>query len=122
MKRFFLPTLCFVLLCSSCQLDTQNKKLILGRWRGTEWLENGQPSNKNATGTSFVFNDKGEYTYDYAGTIEKGTYKVESDKLFTTPANGLEMMVYLKKLTSDSLVFDMSKGGQPETLTLLRQK
>ncbi|MGG9971965.1 lipocalin family protein [Ferruginibacter sp. SUN002] len=102
--------------------DTTNNKLIIGSWQGAEWLVNGQPSDNNAKATSFTFNEKGDYTFNYGGVIEKGTYKVENAMLFTTPEKQQEIMVNITKLTNDSLVFDMNRGGQPETLTLLRKK
>lgn len=112
--------ICFVLL-SSCG-DTTNNKLIIGNWQGTEWLVNGAPSTNNAAGTSFSFNEKGAYSFNYLGNIEKGTYKVENDMLFTTPENQQEIMVNITTLTKDSLVFSMNRGGQPETLILVKKK
>jgi len=100
--------------------DSHNNKMIQGNWKATEWLVNGQPSESNAQQTSFSFDDKGNYSFDHAGTNQTGTYKVENDMLFTTPKGEMEMMVKIMKLTKDSLVFDMNRGGQPETLTLLR--
>jgi hypothetical protein len=123
MKRSnsFFTAIPFLLLFFSCSPDTKNNELIVGNWSGTEWLVNGSPSNLNAVGTHFTFNDKGEYTFDYAGNIQKGTYKVENDMLFTKPTNEQEIMVKIIKLTKDSLVFDMNRSGQPESLTLLRK-
>ena len=74
----YLNLLAFLFLLSSCN-ESKNNQLIIGNWQGTEWLVNGKPSANNAKGTSFSFTDKGEYTFDYAGTIEKGTYKVENN-------------------------------------------
>jgi len=112
-----LPLLLLLISCGS----SENKKLIIGSWSGTEWLVNDKPSDLDAKGTFFIFNDKGEYTYEYSGNKENGTYTIEKDMLFTTPKGENEMMVKIKKLTKDSLVFDMNRGGQPELLTLLRQ-
>lgn len=94
--------------------------MIWGNWKATKWLVNGQPSEANTIKTSFNFDDKGNYTFTHSEVIETGTYKVENDMLFTTPKGENEMMVKIMKLTQDSLVFDMNRGGQPETLTLLR--
>ncbi len=101
--------------------DLKNNKLIIGNWQGAEWLVNGQPSENNPLVTSFSFNDKGEYSFTYSGTVEKGSYKVENNMLFTTATGQQEIMVYIKNLTTDSLVFDMNRGGQAETLTLLKK-
>ena len=104
----------------SCE-NTVNNKMIVGSWAGAEWLVEDKPSANDALHTFFTFDSTGAYTYEYGGNKEKGTYKVENDNLFTTPANELEMMVKIVKLTNDSLVFDMSRGGQKEQLTLLRK-
>ncbi len=122
MKRSNLITkaIPFLLLLISCN-NSENKKLIVGNWAGTEWLVDGKPSDLDAMGTYFTFNAKGEYTYEYSGNKEKGTYIIEKDMLFTTPKGEHEMMVKIMKLTKDSLIFDMNRGGQPETLTLLRK-
>ena len=109
-----------VLLLLSCS-KSENSKLIIGNWSGTEWLVNGKPSDLDALGTHFTFTDKGEYTYEYSGNKETGTWIIEKDMLFTTPKGEHEMMVKIIKLTKDSLVFDMNRGGQPESLTLLRK-
>ena len=40
--------------------------------------------------------------------------------LFTKPAGEKEIMVKIAKLTGDSLIFDMNRSGQSETLILTR--
>ena len=106
---------------SSCG-NKENNKMIIGNWTGREWLVNGSPSNRNVAETHFMFDDNGNYRYTYAGTEEKGTYKVENDMLFTKPVDQQEIMVKIKKLNADTLIFDMNRGGQTELLTLLRDK
>ncbi len=121
LRKSFLLFACatFCTMLFSCS-ESPNSKMIRGNWKATEWLVNGQPSETNAQQTFFSFDDKGNYSFDHAATKETGTYKVENDMLFTTPKGQNEMMVKIMKLTADSLVFDMNRGGQPETLTLLR--
>ena len=108
-----------VILFTSCA-NTENNKKIIGKWAGTEWLVNNAPSNLDASKASFNFDDKGNYSFNYAGTKEEGTYKVENDMLFTKPTNQQEIMVKIFKLTTDSLIFDMNRSGQAERLTLRR--
>ena len=110
------------LLCFYSCGNRENNKMIVGTWTGKEWLVNGNPSNRNVTETHFTFDDKGNYTYTYSGTKENGTYKVENDMLFTKPGDQQEIMVKIKKLSADTLIFDMNRGGQTELLTLLRDK
>ena len=106
-----------VILFTGCT-NTENNKKIVGKWAGTEWLVNDAPASMDASKAAFNFDEKGNYSFDYAGTKEVGTYKVENDMLFTKPANRQEIMVKIFKLTKDSLVFDMNRSGQAERLTL----
>jgi hypothetical protein len=109
------------LLLATCG-DTENNRLIVGNWEAAEWMINGQPSAENARNTSFTFTDKHTYSFRNSGVEESGTYKVENDMLFTTPKGEQEIMVRIAKLTDDSLVFNMNRGGRPEVLTLTRKR
>jgi hypothetical protein len=101
-------------------MHSENKALLVGDWKGAEWLVNGQPSEYDATKVIFHFGGDGGYTSDFGGDIEKGTYILRDDKLYTTPDEQLEIMVQISKLTKDSLIFDMNRSGQPEQLTLVK--
>jgi hypothetical protein len=98
-----------------------DKKLIIGHWTGTEWLVEGQPSTHTPEAAVFTFDDTGHYTFTYNDNIEKGDYYVNNDQLFTTPEGGIKMMVKIPKLTRDTLIFDMNRGGQAERLKLVRK-
>lgn len=121
MKKLTLLTTIAILFLTSCA-DTKNNKIIIGSWYAVNWEANGKPINRNVETTFFTFTDKGTYTFENAGTIEDGTYKVEKDNLFTTAKGKQEIMVKIVKLSGDSLVFDMNNGGQAETITLLKKK
>ena len=121
--RIQLKQLCVIgafFLMVACESKDDTKK-VLGSWAGVTWTANGQPSQNDAEKTFFSFDTTGAYTYTYAGHVEKGTFKVSQDELFTTPQNELEMMVKIAKATTDTLVFKMSRGGQEEELTLVRR-
>ena len=120
MKLSNFLRLSLLLLLASCA-NTQNNQLIIGKWAGAEWLVNGKASGLQAQSTFFTFDDKGAYTYSYLGSGENGTYKVENEMLFTTPAYEQEIMVKIIKLTQDTLAFEMNRSGQVETLTMLRK-
>ncbi len=104
----------------SCK-ENENEKLLPGKWSGVEWLIDGQPSTYAVTSTSFEFLPDGSYQYRYQDRIEKGSFYLSGNELYTTPEGGVKMMVKLRKLTADSLIFDMNRGGQAESLTLVRQ-
>ena len=92
--------------------------MIIGNWKGVEWL--GSTQNLDGKKASFMFDDKGNYNFIYDSNKEQGTYKVENDMLFSKPTNQQEIMVKIVKLTKYSLVFNMNRNGQSETLTLTR--
>lgn len=106
-------------LLHSC-VENENAKNIVGNWKGAEWLIDEKQSERNVAETKFTFDDKGVYTFLYGSKLEKGTYKVENEMLFTKPAEGQEIMVKINKLNKDSLVFDMNRSGVKEILTLVK--
>ena len=121
MKKIFFSLLITTFIFSSC-IDNKNAQLIIGHWQGALWLQDGQTSSHNADMTSFSFDKDGHYTYSYEENTEKGSYKIENDMLFTHPEGQQEIMVKIAKLTADTLIFDMSRGGTPESLTLIKVK
>lgn len=120
-KSFFVGLIMLTCLVFSCT-STENNQQIVGEWSGVEWLVNNKPSGYDALNTSFSFDEKGNYQFNYISNVEKGTYKVENDMLFTRPEGEREIMVKIVQLTPDTLVFDMNRGGKPEKLTLIRKK
>jgi hypothetical protein len=109
-----------LLLFISCN-NTEKNKLLFGHWTGVEWLVGDHPSTHTPEDASFTFDEAGNYTFSYQGTTEKGTYYTNNNQLFTTPDGGIKIMVKIPKLTQDTLIFDMNRGGQEETLTLVRK-
>ena len=120
MKRFSVLLVFISTILLSCA-DTTNNKMIIGEWDGAMWLIDGKPSNLRAAETHFSFDSTGKYSFRYAGNNETGTYKVENDMLFTKPEGEKEIMVKIATITQDSLVFDMNRSGQAETLILTRR-
>ena len=116
---FFLSAiiLFFVYSCS----ESQKSPLLYGQWTGIEWLVEGQPSTHTPEDAIFTFDSLGVYTFTYQDNTEKGTYYTNGNQLFTTPEGGIKMMVKIPKLTQDTLIFDMNRGGQAERLTLIRK-
>ena len=112
--------LLIIVFMTSC-FQKLDEKLLLGEWHGAEWLVEGQTADYDATSALFTFDEKGKYSYNYAGSGETGKYHVSGNELFTTPEGGIQMMVKIQKLTPDSLVMLMNRGGTSETLTLVKK-
>lgn len=104
----------------SCN-QSKNKALLVGEWKGTEWLVDGNPSEYDAKQVSFTFDTDGGYSANFGNSAEKGMYLVRDNKLFTTPEGQLEIMVEIAKITKDSLVFNMNRSGRAEQLTLIKE-
>jgi hypothetical protein len=114
-----LSFLAVVLLFSSCQ-SSKNEELILGKWKGAEWLVEGNPADYDPKEVHFTFSKDG-YISDFGGEKEKGTYYIRGDELYTTPDDKMEIMVQIAQLSKDTLVFNMNRGGTAEKLTLVHE-
>lgn len=66
---------------------------------------------------SFDFNGE-VYSAKLGQKDEVGSFRIDADKLYTTADGQKEIMVKIMKLTPDSLVFEMNRGGVQEVLTL----
>ena len=120
MKIFYL--LMIVCFYSCVTNNSENAKLIIGEWQAVSWLVNEQPGNYKVEQTRFQFDGLNNYSFMYGGTEEKGNYIVKENKLYTTAFHQQEIMVQIEKLSSDSMIFKMNRGGQTETLILRKVK
>ena len=118
--RFSILPLLVMVLLMAC-FNKLDEKLLQGEWKGAEWLVEGQTADYDASSALFTFDEKGMYSFNYAGSGETGKYHVSGNELFTTPEGGIQMMVKIEKLTTDSLVIQMNRGGTAEKLTLVRK-
>jgi hypothetical protein len=118
---YLILPVCIATLLFSCT-ERIDKKLLPGEWKGAEWIVTGVEGEIDASTAVFTFKDDGLYSYSYNDALETGKYYVVNGELYTTPDGGTKMMVKIEKLTQDSLVFNMNRGGQAEKLTLLRAK
>jgi hypothetical protein len=96
--------------------------LIVGKWKCAEWLVKGENQLSENTNVSFQFLEGGKYTYTNQSLNEKGTYKIQGGRLYSTPDNELEIAVDIEKLTADTLIFNMSRAGVAETMLLIKEK
>lgn len=112
------------LLAMICIAGCQNSPYadkIPGTWSAVEWRVNGQPGQYNVAGTRFSFDQDGRYTYTYGSEVEEGSYFLSRDELITTPDGGIKMMVRIERMSGDTLVFNMNRGGSAERIVLIRQ-
>lgn len=96
-------------------------KLILGSWQCVQWDVADKTNAINPENVSFKFNSDKTYEYHNSSLNEAGTYKISGNKLYTTPKGELEMAVEIVKISKDSMVFNMSRGGMPEMMVLVKK-
>lgn len=119
MKKYTVFVLAYCFMAVSCN-NSEKQTLLMGNWTGAQWLVGGNPSEYDAKQVHFTFTKDG-YSSDFGGEKEKGTYYLRDNDLYTTPDGQMEIMVQIAKLTKDSVVFNMNRSGQAETLTLVKQ-
>ena len=117
-----LLTLFIAVALAACQKTNDKNPALLGQWQGKEWLIFDKPSDIDASQVLFDFKDDGTYTARFGNQNQTGTWRTEKDKLYTTETGKKEIMVKLLKADGTSLDFEMNRGGQKETLKLLKNK
>jgi hypothetical protein len=110
-----------ILALAACQKTNDKNPALLGKWQGTEWLIFDKPSGMDATQVNFEFKDDGSYTAQFAAQNQSGTWRTEKDKLYTQETGKQEIMVKLLKIDATGLDFEMNRGGQKETLKLVKK-
>ncbi|MBV6442186.1 MAG: hypothetical protein EPGJADBJ_03890 [Saprospiraceae bacterium] len=120
MKIKFLITIT-ALAFVSCQPANDKSPALLGQWKGTEWLIFDKPSGMDASQVYFEFKEDGTYTAQFGSQNQNGTWRTEKDKLYTTETGKKEIMVKLLKADGKNLDFEMNRGGQLETLRLVKK-
>lgn len=125
MKKNY-KTLIFVIavgmMLFSCQSNDLDKTLLYGKWKGADWLLEGNSTDFDAHLVHFSFADDDNYLADFGGTQKEiGTYRLEGDKLYTTAKGKKEKVVRLVTLNQDSIVMDMNRSGRDEVLILVRE-
>jgi len=125
MKNQFLKSLliCVSILTalSSCQNNDEAQKLLTGKWRGVEWRAAGEATQRDVQSVHFQFEQDGSYQAAFGAQQEAGKYRLDGYKLYTNAEGQAQKMVKLTKLTQDTLVMDMNRAGQEETLVLVKE-
>jgi hypothetical protein len=122
MKKLLLSTL-FLTALVSCKQDDSKKQLLFGKWQGTAWTVAGKDVGRDAKAVSFEFKNDDTYTAAFGGQAEKGVFRLDGDKLYTTSeaVNKIEKMVKLSTISTDTVVMDMNRVGDAEQLVLVKK-
>ncbi len=111
----------FVVALAACQRVNDKNPALLGQWQGTEWLIFDKPSEMDAAQVLFEFKEDGTYTASFGNQTQNGTWRTDNDKLYTTENGKREIMVKILKADGSALDFEMNRGGQEETLKLIKK-
>lgn len=121
-KNTIFGILLFALtLFAGCQKANDKNPALLGKWQGTNWMVFDKPSGMDAAKVHFEFKEDGSYMAQFGDQNQSGVWRTEKDKLYTQETSKQEIMVKLLKLDSTSLNFEMNRGGQKETLELVKE-
>lgn len=115
---YFLLFLFFV----ACSVDNPYDDMIIGAWKGHEWYINDSTVKQRVDSIYFNFEQDSVYNASYVGAKQEGKYWLKEDRLYTQIKDKLEVMVRISSLNTDTMVFEMNRGGTPETLVLIKQK
>lgn len=107
-------------MCSCSSENRETMKQMEGRWLGSEWLVDGEVYDYDMQKINFEFKSDNRYTARLGDRNEQGTWRVKGNKLFTQDGAAAQIVVFIEKLTVDSLVLNMNRGGQREQMILKR--
>ena len=110
-----------VLFLAGCGAESGTPEAIYGNWRGVSWTVEGKEAGRNAASVQFQFEAPKQYTAAFGDQLEKGSFKVDGDKLYTTAEGQLQKMVKIIQLTADTLEMEMNRGGVKENLVLVKE-
>ena len=129
-NNWFLIVTVTLSLFGACKTAPKfDPELLVGSWNGIDWRVQGKSSGRDASAVNFVFAPfggtntalEGSYIATYGDQKEKGAYKVEGDKLYTTAEDKIEKVVKIIHLGADTLVLGMNRMGQEEELVLVER-
>lgn len=106
-----------------CGEQQNNNEAIHGNWKAISWEASGIETLEEGTNVEFQFNDDDTYAATLGQTTsEKGIYRLDGTKLYTTAEGQIEKMVETELSSSDTLTIFMNRSGTSETMILLKQK
>lgn len=111
---FFLPG---ILGCSYAEYD----EFIIGKWQVVKWESDKRAEAGDVDKYWFEFKEDGSYASWFGGMNQKGSYRLENNKLYTKAEGEEEIVVEIRSLSPDTMRIGMNRGGVPETLLLAHE-
>lgn len=104
----------------SCGKTIDRNPALYGRWTAKEWTINGEASRQDPSKIYFEFREDGTYSAGYRTEGEKGVWRTEKDKLYTTAEGKIEKVVRVVIEDSTTIQLQMNRNGVPETMELTK--
>ncbi len=118
--RLLSITLLAGILWVGCNTGESTPPAILGNWTGVLWTVENESSGRDAGAVRFSFDQTKHYEASFGGQQEKGTFKVDGNKLYTTAEGQMQKMVKIIRLGADTLEIEMNRAGTKENLILAK--
>ena len=112
-----------LLFLSACKSDKE--KLLIGKWNATQLVECEEVVPINTSLVNLEFKQNGTYIFNSTLNIhEEGKFRLSNDYLYThdkIKTNAGEKAVFIKSISADSMVLQMSLKGKDQWLTLMKE-
>jgi hypothetical protein len=109
-----------LLLFYACGSQDKLYEMLEGDWHGVSWVLEDSDRGYDASNVRFSFREDRTYSAELGTRVEEGEYHLANQMLYTHAEDQEEMAVRIQRLTNDTMVMRMNRGGQMELLTLAK--
>jgi hypothetical protein len=108
--------LAFISICfiAACSFESYNQREIEGQWYSESWTSSGEETGYRAW---MAFEQDSTYRALFNNRREQGKYWIDGHRLYTDSEDGEPIKVKIASLDEQSMVIEMNRGGNKETIT-----
>ncbi len=110
----------FFIFIFSCS-NSDKYERIIGEWKCVSWTSEAKGMDKCKNNVYFKFEQNKTYISKIGSEKDSGSFRIQNEMLYVTPAGKKEFVVGINQLNNDTLVFLMNLAGEEEILTLNRK-
>jgi hypothetical protein len=119
-KSLFLSSFLLISACRSVE-----EKMIVGKWNAAQLVECEDLIPINTTVVNLEFIDSKRYVFNSTLDIhEEGQYRINNGYLYlkdNIKKDASEKALFIKHVTTDSLILEMNAKGKDQFLTLIKE-
>ncbi|WP_298903451.1 lipocalin family protein [uncultured Psychroserpens sp.] len=101
--------------------NSEKYDLITGKWGCGSWIIDSNGKDNCKDNVEFIFSADKSYTSKIGNISDSGKFEISGAQLICYPDGKMKIGVHLDKLKIDTLQFTMSRSGQKEVMTLIRE-